>query len=367
MKQEQEHNETRNEHISHGSLLALAQKLTQSHSLSLEEYEALIAFYDNEIAEYLAKEARRIREDIYGTDVYIRGLIEISNYCKNDCLYCGIRKSNTTCTRYRLSLDEIIECANEGYKLGFRTFVLQGGEDPWFTDDRLVELLRTLKTAHPDCAITLSLGERSYESYQRLFEAGADRYLLRHETVRENLYTKLHPGTMHLEDRLQCLEDLRSIGYAVGCGFMVGAPYQTAHDLAHDLKYIEHFKPEMCGIGPFIPHHATPFSNEPAGNIELTCFLLSLIRIIHPPVLLPATTALGSLDPKGRIKGMLAGANVVMPNLSPLNVRANYELYNNKAHTGTEAAEHLNLLGAEMQTIGYNVVVDRGDPKGRQQ
>ncbi len=366
MKQKQEHNKTRNEHISHGSLLDLAQKLTKVHSLSLEEYEALIAFYDNEIAEYLAKEARRIREDIYGTDVYIRGLVEISNYCKNDCLYCGIRKSNTTCTRYRLSLDEIIECANEGYKLGFRTFVLQGGEDPWFTDDRLVELLRTLKAAHPDCAITLSLGERSYESYQRLFEAGVDRYLLRHETVRENLYTKLHPDTMHLEDRLQCLENLRSIGYAVGCGFMVGTPYQTAHDLAHDLKYIEHFKPEMCGIGPFIPHHATPFSNASAGSIELTCFLLSLIRIIHPPVLLPATTALGSLDPKGRIKGMLAGANVVMPNLSPLNVRANYELYNNKAHTGTEAAEHLNLLGAEMQTIGYNVVVDRGDPKGRQ-
>lgn len=366
MKQEQEHNKTCNEHISHASLLGLAQKLTQTHSLSLEEYEALIAFYDNEIAEHLAKEARRIREDIYGSDVYIRGLIEISNYCKNDCLYCGIRKSNATCTRYRLTPDEILECANEGYKLGFRTFVLQGGEDPWFTDDRLAELLQTLKAAHSDCAITLSLGERSYESYQRLFEAGADRYLLRHETVRENLYTKLHPDTMHLEDRLQCLEDLRSIGYAVGCGFMVGVPYQTAHDLAHDLKYIEHFKPEMCGIGPFIPHHATPFSNASAGSIELTCFLLSLIRIIHPPVLLPATTALGSLDPQGRIKGMLAGANVVMPNLSPLNVRANYELYNNKAHTGTEAAEHLNLLGAEMQTIGYNVVVDRGDPKGRQ-
>lgn len=365
MKQEQEHNKTRNEHISHGSLLDLARKLTQTHSLSLEEYEALIAFYDNEIAEYLAKEARRIREDIYGTDVYIRGLIEISNYCKNDCLYCGIRKSNTTCTRYRLNPDEIIECANEGYKLGFRTFVLQGGEDPWFTDDRLVELLRILKTAHPDCAITLSLGERSYESYQRLSEAGADRYLLRHETVRENLYTKLHPGTMHLEDRLQCLEDLRSIGYAVGCGFMVEAPYQTARDLAHDLKFIEHFKPEMCGIGPFIPHHATPFRAMPAGSVDLTCFLLSLIRIIHPSVLLPATTALGSLDPQGRTKGMLAGANVVMPNLSPLNVRANYELYNNKAHTGTEAAEHLSLLDADMQSIGYHLVIDRGDPKER--
>jgi len=240
---------------------------------------------------------------------------------------------------------------------------LQGGEDPWFKDDRLVDLLRELKAAHPDCAITLSLGERSRESYQRLFDAGADRYLLRHETVCKDLYTKLHPQDMHLENRLRCLEDLRAVGYAVGCGFMVGAPYQTSSDLAHDLKFIEHFKPEMCGIGPFIPHHATPFHEKPAGSVELTCFLLSLIRIIHPPVLLPATTALGSLDPKGRTKGMLSGANVVMPNLSPLNVRANYELYNNKAHTGTEAAEHLNLLNTDMNAIGYHLVVDRGDPE----
>lgn len=351
--------------ISHAYLLELAEKLIAFRTLSLDEYESLISFYDKEVTDLLTNEAKRIREDVYGTTVYIRGLIEISNYCKNDCLYCGIRKSNHSCTRYRLTPQDILECACEGYRLGFRTFVLQGGEDPWFNDDRLVDLLHELKSAYPDCAITLSLGERTYESYQRLFNAGADRYLLRHETVCEDLYSKLHPQTMHLENRLQCLEDLRSIGYAVGCGFMVGAPYQTARDLAHDLKFIEHFKPEMCGIGPFIPHHATPFRAMPAGSVDLTCFLLSLIRIIHPSVLLPATTALGSLDPQGRTKGMLTGANVVMPNLSPLNVRANYELYNNKAHTGTEAAEHLSLLDADMQSIGYHLVIDRGDPKER--
>lgn len=351
--------------VSHAYLLKLAEKLIQTHSLSLEEYETLIAFRDVGITDLITRKARRIRESVYGTSVYIRGLIEISNYCKNDCLYCGIRKSNTSCTRYRLAPEDILECAQAGYQLGFRTFVLQGGEDPWFTDDRLVDLLHALKAAHPDCAITLSLGERSSESYQRLFDAGADRYLLRHETVCDELYTKLHPHTMQLKNRLQCLEDLRRIGYAVGCGFMVGAPFQTARDLAHDLAFIEHFKPEMCGIGPFIPHHATPFRAMPAGSVDLTCFLLSLIRIIHPSVLLPATTALGSLDPQGRTKGMLTGANVVMPNLSPLNVRANYELYNNKAHTGTEAAEHLSLLDADMQSIGYHLVIDRGDPKER--
>lgn len=352
----------------------LTHKLMQTHHLSVDEYEALITFFAGEnlrgstaqhLADTLATEARRIREELYGTDVYIRGLIEISNYCKNDCLYCGIRKSNTECERYRLTEQDILNCADEGYTLGFRTFVLQGGEDPYFTDERLVRLLSALKSAHPDCAITLSLGERSRESYQALFNAGADRYLLRHETVCEPLYAKLHPATMSMQYRLQCLQDLREIGYAVGCGFMVGAPFQTARDLAHDLAFIESFQPEMVGIGPFIPHHATPFRQEPAGSVELTCFLLSIIRLISPSVLLPATTALGSLRPEGRLLGMLAGANVVMPNLSPLTVRKKYELYNNKAHTGTEAAEHLSLLDADMNAIGYHVVVSRGDPKGR--
>lgn len=352
-------------HISHDYLEKLAAKLIQTRHLSVDEYEALISFHDEAISHRLKQEALRVRQEHYGTTMFIRGLIEISNYCKNDCYYCGIRKSNTDCTRYRLTPDDILSCTHEGYALGFRTFVLQGGEDPWFTDERLEHLIHAIKHAHPDCAITLSLGERSTESYQRLYDAGADRYLLRHETVCSELYTQLHPERMQLENRLRCLQDLRTIGYAVGCGFMVGAPYQTARDLAHDLHFIETFKPEMCGIGPFIPHHATPFAQHPAGSVELTCFLLALIRIIRPNILLPATTALGSLNPQGRNLGVLAGANVVMPNLSPLNVRKNYELYNNKAHTGTEAAEHLAQLDADMRTIGYQVVVDRGDPKGR--
>lgn len=348
------------------SVTTVAQHLTD-HSLAtvaVHRFSAHSSVAQN-LTDILAAEARRIREDYYGTDVYIRGLIEISNYCKNDCLYCGIRKSNTECERYRLTEQDILDCASEGYALGFRTFVLQGGEDPYFTDKRLVHLLFALKSAYPDCAITLSLGERSRESYQALFNAGADRYLLRHETVCEPLYAKLHPTTMRMQNRLRCLQDLRDIGYAVGCGFMVGAPFQTARDLAHDLAFIESFQPEMVGIGPFIPHHATPFRQEPAGSVELTCFLLSIIRLISPSVLLPATTALGSLRPEGRLLGMLAGANVVMPNLSPLAVRKKYELYNNKAHTGTEAAEHLSLLDADMNAIGYHVVVSRGDPKGK--
>lgn len=362
--------------------ISLLNKLARTHALSVEEYETLLSCFYSELikedalpcslsentarhsnlAEEAARKAVEVRQAYYGTAVFTRGLIEVSNYCKNDCLYCGIRKSNKECSRYRLSLDDIYACATEGYELGFRTFVLQGGEDPWFSDERLREIVSTMKNTHPDCAITLSMGERTRDSYQRLFEAGADRYLLRHETASSELYKILHPEGMLLENRMRCLQDLKEIGYAVGCGFMVGAPFQTTHDLALDLKFIEEFQPEMCGIGPFVPHHATPFSHAPAGSVELTCFLLSLIRLIRPSVLLPATTALGTLDSKGREKGILAGANVVMPNLSPVAVRKDYELYDNKICTGEEAAECRWCLHARMKSIGYEVVVDRGDP-----
>ncbi len=348
--------------------MAILDALEKDHALSVEEYEWLIvAFMSNEglgahLAEAAANRAVVIRKRLYGTKVFVRGLIEISNYCKNDCLYCGIRKSNKACLRYRLTEDDIVACAKNGYELGFRTFVLQGGEDPYFSDERLCRIIAHIKKQHPDCAITLSVGERSRESYQRLFDAGADRYLLRHETASRTLYKKLHPSNMHFEKRMQCLEYLREIGYVVGCGFMVGAPYQTAHDLAQDLKFIEEFKPEMCGIGPFIPHHATEFVKQSAGSVSLTCFLLSLLRLICPGILLPATTALGTIDPRGREKGILAGANVVMPNLSPVNVRKHYELYDNKICTGEEAAECRGCLQMRMQSIGYEVVVDRGDP-----
>lgn len=330
-------------------------------SLSRGDFEYLLAHRCAEAAELLAQAAVRMRQAIYGTDVYTRGLIEISNICKNNCLYCGIRRSNRNCDRYRLTPEEILACAGDGYALGFRTFVLQGGEDGFFTDDVLCGLIGRLKSAHPDCAVTLSLGERSRESYQRLRGAGADRYLLRHETADANHYRMLHPPEMSFERRMQCLADLREIGYQVGCGFMVGSPGQTLSTLAKDLELVQDFQPDMCGIGPFVPHRDTPFRDHPAGTLELTCYLLSIIRLLHPPVLLPATTALGTIHPEGREKGILAGANVVMPNLSPLSVRKKYELYDNKICTGEESAQCRECLSARMRSIGYQLVVDRGD------
>ena len=344
-------------------LLNLIEKLNVTHSLSEAEYEYLIDNRDSQAAELLSKYAVAARTAIYGKDVYIRGLIEISNICKNDCYYCGIRKSNKKCERYRLTHEEILECVHEGYALGFRTFVIQGGEDAYYTDSVLCDIIGAIKSNYPDCAVTLSLGERSKSSYKRLFDAGADRYLLRHETADSEHYGLLHPQGLTLENRMQCLYDLREIGFQVGCGFMVGSPYQTTRHIAKDLKFIESFKPDMCGIGPFIPHESTIFAEYGAGTVELTCYLLSIVRLIHPPVLLPSTTALGTINPEGREQGILSGANVVMPNLSPLSVRKKYELYNNKISTGIESAEGKRDLENRMNGIGYRVVTDRGDIK----
>ena len=341
----------------------LIQKLIENHSLSSSEYEALISQRDEDSTKLLAEAAVKVRREIYGDAVYSRGLIEISNICKNDCLYCGIRRSNRDCVRYRLTPEQILECADEGYALGFRTFVLQGGEDGYYTDDRLCPLIREIKRQHPDCAVTLSLGERSRESYAALREAGADRYLLRHETANKAHYERLHPAEMSYDNRMRCLYDLRDLGYQVGCGFMVGSPFQTNAHIAEDLKFIEEFRPEMCGIGPFIPHEKTVFRDEPAGTVELTCFLLSVIRLILPNVLLPATTALGTIDPLGREKGILAGANVVMPNLSPTSVREKYKRYDGKICTGDESAQCVSCMAMRMESVGYRLVVDRGDFK----
>ena len=344
-------------------LFELIEKLIAEHKLTLEEYGYLIEHRDAEAAECLATEAVRIRKEIYGNMVYIRGLIEISNICKNDCFYCGIRRSNAKCDRYRLTAKEILECCAEGYGLGFRTFVLQGGEDASFTDEWLCEVISDIKLAYPDCAVTLSLGERSKESYKRLYEAGAERYLLRHETADSKHYGILHPKEQTLETRMNCLQELKDIGYQVGCGFMVGSPYQTSEHLAKDLKFIEEFQPDMCGIGPFIPHKNTPFAGERAGDVELTCYLLSIIRLMKPNIFLPATTALGSLEKDGREKGILAGANVVMPNLSPVAVRSKYMLYNNKVSDGAESAQSKKILEEKVISIGYRVVTDKGDIK----
>ena len=315
--------------------------------------------------EAMRQEAERVRREVYGNAVYIRGLIEFTSYCKNNCLYCGIRRDNRAIGRYRLTAEEVLACCQEGYGLGFRTFVLQGGEDPYFTDDRVCAIVEKIKGQFPDCAVTLSLGERSRESYQRLFDAGADRYLLRHETFSRAHYEMLHPADMSYENRIRCLYDLKDIGYQVGTGFMVGSPGQTAEHLAEDLAFIRTFRPHMVGIGPFVPHHATPFAGEPGGSVELTLRLLSMIRLILPEVLLPATTALGTLDSQGREKGILAGANVVMPNLSPKAVRGKYQIYDNKASWGSEAAEGLEQLHQAMKKIGYEVVADRGDHPAR--
>ena len=341
----------------------LIDKLEEEHSLSLEEYKQLLDERTPQLAEYAAKKAVAARQAVYGNDVYVRGLIEVSNICKNDCLYCGIRHSNKNCSRYRLSEEEILSCCEEGYALGFRTFVMQGGEDPFFTDRLLCDLIGKIKKQYPDCAVTLSLGERSKESYQALFDAGADRYLLRHETADPKLYRKLHPEAMSFENRMQCLKNLKEIGYQTGCGFMVGAPYQTNGSLAADLKFVEQFRPAMCGIGPFIPHGATPFAEFLAGTLEVTLFLLSLLRLMDPGLLLPATTALGTINPTGREKGILAGANVVMPNLSPVSVRKKYELYDNKICTGEESAQCKSCLSRRMESIGYKFVTARGDKK----
>lgn len=341
----------------------LITQIREHQSISREQFETLMTCEDAQVIDFLHQQAREVADGIYENKVYIRGLIEFTNYCKNDCLYCGIRRSNAKANRYRLTKEEILECCKVGYELGFRTFVLQGGEDPYFTDDRICEIVSAIRTAYPDCAITLSIGEKEKESYERYYKAGANRYLLRHETADEAHYQYLHPKELSLAHRKQCLWDLKEIGYQVGCGFMVGSPHQTRDTLYEDLMFIKELQPHMVGIGPFIPQQDTPFAKETAGTMEETLRLLSIIRLIHPHVLLPATTALGTIHPLGREKGIQAGANVVMPNLSPVEVRDKYKLYDNKICTGDEAAECRFCMQRRMESIGYEVVTDRGDFK----
>ena len=337
-------------------------KFLELHTLSKSEYLELLQYWENEeVVKRLRTEAVRLRKQYYGDKVFTRGLIEFTNYCKNNCYYCGIRNGNRHVDRYRLTEDEILECCQMGYELGYHTFVLQGGEDPYYHDERMEHIIRAVKNQFPDCALTLSLGEKSYESYRRFREAGADRYLLRHETADETLYRSLHPSSMSLKARKQCLFDLKELGYQVGAGFMVGVPGQTLEHLAEDLVFLQELQPQMIGIGPFVPHHDTIYAEEKAGSVELTLFLLSVIRIMFPKVLLPATTALGTMDPRGREKGLAAGANVVMPNLSPVKNRKLYELYDNKICTGEEAAECRGCLGRRVASAGYRLVEDRGD------
>ncbi len=346
----------------------LIDKLYEIRDLSDDELACVIGADDLISAEQasgkvLFQKAMMRRREYYGNRVYIRGLIEFTNYCKNQCYYCGLRASNSCIHRYRLSHDEILACTHTGYALGFRTFVLQGGEDPWFTDERMCEIVRDIHAAHPDCAITLSLGERTRGSYEALYEAGARRYLLRHETANDAHYAKLHPASMSLDNRKKCLFDLKSIGYQVGSGFMVGSPGQTVENLIADLRFLQQLEPDMIGIGPFLPQKETPFANETAGSLMRTVRLVAIMRLMFPYALIPSTTALATLDEHGREMGLLAGANVVMPNLSPLRCRADYAIYDNKASSGEEAAESRDKLAETLASLGLELVVDIGNVK----
>lgn len=340
---------------------SIINNIQNRHDISIEEFRFILSTDDEAFIDNLRSAAREAADAVYGKRIFMRGLIELSSHCKNDCLYCGLRRSNSTAVRYRLTDDEIYECCKEGYSLGFRTFVMQGGEDGWFDDKRMCRIVSTVRGNYPDCAITLSLGERSRESYQALYDAGANRYLLRHETASPEHYAQLHPAEMSWKNRMECLKNLKEIGYQVGCGFMVGSPYQTVETIFADLQFIRSFQPQMVGIGPFISAHDTPFADFKNGSVETTLRLLSIIRLLHPHVLLPATTALGTLHPKGRERGILHGANVVMPNLSPRKHRKDYSIYDNKICTGEESAECRACVEQRIRKIGYETVVDRGD------
>ena len=340
---------------------AIIDELNKSKALSQAQWVQLLSTADESDRRYAAQLARSIADDIFGKKVYIRGIVEFSNYCRNDCYYCGIRCSNRAAQRYRLSAEEILACCDEGRALGFMTFVLQSGEDRHYTTGEMCAIVSAIKARHPDCAVTLSLGEMPRADYQALFDAGADRYLLRHETANAAHYARLHPVNLSLQNRLECLRALKDIGYQTGCGMMIGSPYQSDACLAEDMLFIKEFEPHMVGVGPFLPHRDTPFKEMPAGSFEKTLLVLSLIRIMLPHTLLPATTALGTIHPFGREEGIKAGANVVMPNLSPTAVRKKYLLYDNKICTGDESAQCVNCLESRLKKIGYHIEKGRGD------
>ena len=341
----------------------LVHRLVGERTLKRDEFRALIASCDSQTLEYIRKESVRTAQERFGHGIFVRGLIEISSFCRNDCAYCGLRRSNRTAERYRLNHEQIMECCKEGYDAGLRTFVLQGGEDASLTDEWLEQIICKIRHTYPDVAITLSLGERSYASYKRLYDAGATRYLLRHEAANEELYRKLHPQTMSHANRIACIENLKEIGYQTGMGIMIGVKGQSVDDLVDDLLLMERIRPQMIGIGPFIPHRNTPLGEYPAGSVELTLLMLSIVRLMHPSALIPSTTALATISAEGRRMGILSGANVVMPNLTPPSERKKYAIYENKASSGSEAVEGLRALEQELNEIGYHIDYSRGDYK----
>ena len=334
-------------------------ELKETHNLSDSQFKELLEGEESD--QELFALADSVRRENYGNEVFVRGLIYVSNYCKNDCFYCGIRCHNSNVKRYRLTKDEIMECCHEGYNLGYRTFVLQGGEDLFYKSKDICDIIYGIKSAYPDCAVTLSIGEKTKQEYKDYFDAGANRYLLRHETADFEHYKKLHPDTMSFENRRRCLFDLKEIGYQVGAGFMVGSPYQTTDCLIKDLRFLQELSPDMIGIGPYLTHKETPFADMPNGNLKLTLRLISILRLMFPYALIPATTALGTIAKDGRERGLMAGANVVMPNLSPVSVRKLYSLYENKICTGEESAQCRGCLERRVSEIGYQIVTDVGN------
>lgn len=339
----------------------LIDKLKIEQALTKEEWIRLFDHRDEEVDEYLFKQARDAIKSTYKNEIYVRGLIEFTNYCKNDCYYCGIRRGNRNVTRYRLTKEQILACCRAGYETGYRTFVLQGGEDPYYTDERIIDIIRSISNAFSDCTITLSIGEKPYESYKAYFEAGARRYLLRHETYLEDHYNMLHPSVLTAKERQECLYNLRKIGYQTGTGFMVGSPYQTSENLAEDMLFIKKLNPQMVGIGPFISHKQTPFKDMPSGSLKQTLFMIGVLRLMIPGLLIPSTTALGTIDKDGRILGIRCGANVIMQNVTPKEARINYTLYDNKARAGDVDMGETNPIFKEIAAAGYHVSVSQGD------
>ena len=342
-------------------MMTLAQRLVCERTLTTEQFRALIELCDDLTLDYLRQEAVRTARGRFGFGIFVRGLIEISSFCRNNCYYCGLRRNNPSAERYRLTHEQIMECCEQGYNAGFRTFVMQGGEDGQLTDEWLENIITDIRHTYPDTAITLSLGERSRESYERLFAAGANRYLLRHEAADKELYNSLHPTEMSYENRITCIENLKAIGYQTGMGMMIGVKGQSIDSLVQDLQLLERLQPQMIGIGPFIPHHDTPLGENPAGDLRLTLLMLAIVRIMFPDALIPSTTALATLSSEGRKMGILSGANVVMPNLTPLSERRKYAIYENKASSGSEAVEGLQALERELNEIGYHIDYSRGD------
>lgn len=335
--------------------------MRSEHVLDVSGFKTLLLCDDKALIDDLHRSAREVTDQVFGRKIFLRGLMEISNHCRNNCRYCGLRRDNHEIHRYRLTTEEIVDSAQKAFGLGFRTFVLQGGEDPAEDDAWVEATVGQLRKRFPTCAITLSLGEKSRESYLRFKRAGADRYLLRHETHNEGHYRLLHPKEMSLAHRLQCLEWLRQLGFQTGCGMMVGSPGQTVDNLVEDLLYIHDSRPAMVGMGSFIPHHATPFAHESAGSVELTLRLISIVRLMLPKVLLPATTALGSMMPGGRMAGLRAGANVLMPNVSPVSARRAYELYEHKDPGAIDTIEDWKRLETNLRLAGFEIGIGRGD------